>query len=115
MDERGGEEIKGAEGSARGSKAEDIELIHVMTHPTRYAIAQKLLEKGKSYSSKMAGELGIERKVIDFHLSILRKYKLVHGSYELENPPESERAYAVMNFELTKEGKRVLSLIGKRS
>ena len=88
----------------------DIELLHVITHPMRYAIV-KILEKGRSYPSRIAKELGVDRKLVDFHLSILRKYGLVHGEYGLENPPGSPRAYAVMYFELTKEGRRILSLI----
>jgi len=89
----------------------EYEKMYAAMHPSRLEIMKKLAAK-KSYASKLERQLGMNRRVVTFHLSMLQKYGLVTGEFGLENPPKG-RPIAVKYFELTEEGKRLLGHIKK--
>jgi predicted transcriptional regulator len=86
---------------------DDIERLKIASQETRLKILQ-ILSKDKSYASKMAQELKIDRKNIHRHLMKLEEVGLVEGKYVLgkEKVPVTTREYS-----LTPSGKTILKHI----
>jgi DNA-binding transcriptional ArsR family regulator len=87
----------------------EYEKIYIAMHPSRLEIMKRLAEK-RSYASQLEKELEMNRKVITFHLSMLQRYGLVKGEFDLQNPPTG-KPVAVKYFELTEEGRKILDRI----
>ena len=83
--------------------------LYVAMHPARRDILVSL-DKSKSYASKLADELHLNPKVVQFHLDILQKYGLVAGEFGLESPSDG-RPVAVRYFTLTKDGQQLVDLV----
>ena len=62
------------------------------------------------HASKLAEELSINPKVVQFHLDILQKYNLVTGNFDLESPSDG-RPVAVRRFKLTDVGHDMLHVV----
>jgi len=78
------------------------ERLYVAMQPARKRILLSLFES-ESYASKLADELDINPKVVQFHLDILLKYGLVAGKFDLESPSDG-KPVAVRRFKLTDAG-----------
>ena len=87
----------------------DLESLQVASQPTRLKILNSLTKR-KMYASNLAQELGVERKVIAFHLNALEKAKLVKSEFGLT---EYRRPAAVKYFEITAKGKDIFEKILK--
>jgi DNA-binding transcriptional ArsR family regulator len=84
-------------------KSNDVyETIYVATHPTRSNILTQL-ESQKMYASKLEEKIGVDRKIISFHLSKLEKAGLVSSEYGLMTSSKT-RPMAVRYYSLTSEG-----------
>ena len=83
--------------------------LYVVMHPARKKILFSL-SNSDSYASKLADELDINAKVVQFHLDILQKYGLVRGAFDLENPTEG-RPVAVRRFKLTAAGQDMIDIV----
>ncbi len=84
---------------------------YIAMHPSRRDILLNLA-KSKTYASRLADELKLNPKVVQFHLSILEKYGLVEGKFGLETPPEG-RPVAVKFYTLAKDGKDLIDFIAR--
>ena len=96
-----------------GVKSEKIDkLRYLMMHPIRYRIVKEIEKSGKSYAAKIAKNLGLERKLISYHLLTLLQHNIVTAHYGLRGEPptdEHERPVIVRYYKLTKEAKKILS------
>jgi DNA-binding transcriptional ArsR family regulator len=92
----------------------DIELIHVAAQSTRLQILNFLINNQKMYPTQLEKNLGIQRRVISFHLEALEKAKLVKSQFGLS---EDTRPAAVKYYSITTKGKeifeRVLGMLKK--
>jgi predicted ArsR family transcriptional regulator len=72
----------------------------------------RLLEKGGGYANKLAKDLGLERKVITFHLNQLSRAGLIESKYSLgKTPSSSPRPFAIKEYKITVKGKKILDYI----
>jgi predicted ArsR family transcriptional regulator len=85
------------------------ERLYVAMQPARKRILLSL-SKSESYASKLADELSLNAKVVQFHLDILQKYNLVKGNFDLESPSDG-RPVAVRRFKLTDVGHDMLDVV----
>jgi len=86
----------------------EIEVLHIVSHPTRLEILTEL-NKNPSYASALSRTLKIERKVVIFHLSILIQYKLIEGEFTLVST--RTKPTAVKTFHLTSKGMRMFGKV----
>src|SRR2546425_216044 len=84
--------------------------LYVAMHPARRRIMSSLKAQSKSYANKLADELDLNPKVVQFHLDILLKYGLVRGQFGLESPSDG-RPVAVRYFSLTNSGQELLEVV----
>ena len=89
-----------------------LELGHILIHPIRYQIVKAIKERGKLYISELADFLGMERKVVSFHLATLSQYGFVEGQYEILKIPHS-KGKAAKYFKLTPKVEDVLNNMKK--
>jgi len=88
-------------------KINDIyETIYVATHPVRSNILNQL-ESQKMYATKLEEKIGVDRKIISFHLSKLEKAGLVASEYGLMTSSKT-RPMAVRYYSLTSEGEKMV-------
>jgi len=80
---------------------------YIAMQPMRMRILSSLNES-ESYASKLADDLSMNPKVVQFHLDILLKYGLVSGAFDLESPTEG-RTVAVRRFKLTEDGQDIFN------
>src|SRR5437899_11659308 len=85
------------------------ERLYISMQPARKRILLSL-SRSDSYASKLADELSINPKVVQFHLDILQKYGLVAGNFDLESPSDG-RPVAVRRFKLTYVGQAMLHVV----
>lgn len=85
-----------------------LELGHILIHPIRYQIIKAIKEKEKLYINEIATILGMDRKVVSFHLSTLNQYGFVEGDYEVLKISHS-KGKAAKYFRLTPKVEKVLS------
>src|SRR2546427_7262208 len=85
------------------------ERLYVAMQPARKRILSSL-DQSQSYASKLADELSINPKVVQFHLDILLKYGLVTGQFDLESPSDG-RPVAVRRFKLTEAGQDMIAAV----
>jgi predicted transcriptional regulator len=88
----------------------DLESLQVASQPTRLKILNSLTRTKKMYASNLGQELGVERKVISFHLNALEKAKLVKSEFGLT---EDKRPAAVKYYQITAKGKEIFEKILK--
>jgi predicted transcriptional regulator len=86
----------------------DLESLQIVSQPTRLKILHTLTRTKKMYASNLGQELGVERKVISFHLNALEKAKLVTSEFGLT---EDKRPAAVKYYEITPKGKEIFDKI----
>lgn len=95
-------------------KEKYIKLAHVMTHPLRYRIIQTLKETKKPlYIAQISKDLGLNRKLVSFHLSTLLKNGLVENKYRLKREAaggRDEKPMMVNYYKLTEKAKKISSL-----
>lgn len=70
------------------SVEEKVRLTHVLTHPARYQIAKLLQSKGRAYIAEIAKDLGVDRKVVTFHMRIMEREGLLTTSLQKKQPPK---------------------------
>lgn len=85
-----------------------ILLIHIVTHPTRARIIKELGEN-ENHASHLSRKLGVDRRVIRFHLSILVRNGFIDS--ELKEMPNIPNIYAARVYWLTEKGKEFLDLL----
>jgi predicted ArsR family transcriptional regulator len=91
---------------------ETLALGCILLHPIIYQIVRALKEKQKLYINELEGIIGINRKVISFHLSTLSQYGFVEGNYEVLKIPHSDsKGKAVKYFKLTHKVDDVLDVV----
>ena len=65
--------VKGSE----PRNVEDIMLRYLISPPIRFAIVDLIRKKGKKYMAEISNELGINRKLISYHLRVLERQNLI--------------------------------------
>lgn len=85
--------------------------LYIAMHPARREILLHLANS-KTYANRLADELKLNTKVVQFHLSMLEKYGLVKSEFGLETPREG-RPVAVRFYVLAKDGKDVVTSISR--
>jgi len=85
---------------------------YVLAHPTRLRIVNLLKKTERSYASEIAKKLGIDEKLVGFHLAALSQYGFVDSEFELMNPPKGAPK-AVRYYWLTPKAEEVLSQFKK--
>ncbi len=95
-------------------KEKYIKFAHVMTHPLRYRIVQILKETKKPlYIAQISKDLGLNRKLVSFHLATLLKNGLVENKYKLKQGTtggKDEKPMVVNYYKLTEKAKKIISL-----
>ena len=86
----------------------DLEVFQVASQATRLKILNTLIRTKKMYASNLAQEIGLERKIISFHLNALEKVGLVKSEFGLT---ENKRPSAVKYYEITTKGKEIFEKI----
>src|SRR2546425_12976562 len=85
------------------------ERLYVAMQPARKRILLSL-SKSESYANKLADELSLNAKVVQFHLDILQKYDLVKGNFDLDRLSDG-RPVAVRRFKLPDVGHDMLHVV----
>lgn len=92
-----------------------LELGNVLIHPIRYRIIKEIKEKQKLYIQELADILGINRRMVSFHLSTLSQYGFVEGNYEaLRVQRPKGKGKAAKYFRITPKVDAVLCTITER-
>lgn len=91
------------------SSGERIRLTHVLTHPKRYEIIQLIRSEGQKYIAEISGKLGINRKIVSFHIKVLEREGMVTTNLEQRVPPTGNPVL-VRYVKLTKEAEEILTL-----
>jgi len=92
-----------------------LELGNVLIHPIRYRIIKEIKEKQKLYIQELADILGINRRMVSFHLSTLSQYGFVEGNYEVMRVRRSKgKGKAAKYFRITPKVDVVLCTIAER-
>ena len=60
-------------GKKVSAQNETITLLHLLTHPIRYSIVKQLTKGKPLYISELSEKLGVDRKVVSFHLMTLEE------------------------------------------
>jgi len=58
---------------------EDVELLHMITEPTKYKIIQMLMQHNYCVRA-LARKLGISEPAVSQQLAVLKKYRVISGS-----------------------------------
>ena len=82
------------------SDEEDISLRYLLSQPIRYAIINLIRNTGRKYIAEISSKLGINRKVISYHLRALEKRKLITTELATKIPATGNPVY-VRYVELT--------------
>jgi DNA-binding transcriptional ArsR family regulator len=92
--------------------SEAAKLRYIMAHPMRAKIIQTLIKAGKAmYIAQIADEIGVDRKLVSYHLLTLLQHGIVSGRYALRGgPPRDEegRPIIVRYYELTPKAKSII-------
>lgn len=95
----------------KSSLIEDkAKLRYLIAQPGRLAIVDLVRKKGRKYLAEIGNELGINRKVVSYHVRRLEKAGLVTTKLE-RTPPEVIRPVYVRYVYLTELAKDVLNMI----
>lgn len=95
------------------TRDEELKLIHIASHPIRYAILREL-EKGRPlYINELSDrlrekEMHVDRKIIAFHLMTLQDNGLIETYLETKEPPTGNPV-VVRYSKLTPNAKEVLA------
>ena len=96
----------------RVGAAEAAKLKYIMMHPMRARIIQTLKNSKKPmYISQIANEVGVDRKLVSYHLLTLLQHDIVTGDYGLRRGPpidEEGRPIVVRYYSLTKRAQSVI-------
>ena len=87
-------------------KIEGARGAYVLSHPVRFAIIKLLRAEGETYTSKIAEKLGINNRLVAFHLSMLATGGFVDSEYRLTNPGNPPRV--ARYYRLTSEVAKTL-------
>ncbi len=71
------------------------------------------LSESKSYASRLAEQLDLNPKLVQFHLAILEKHGLVESEFGLEKRPSEGRPVAVRYYVPTKDGRHFADIVKK--
>ena len=88
---------------------QDVEIVHAVTEPMRYAILCLLMEHDYCVRA-LARKLGISEPAVSQHMNVLKRYALVEGrklGYQVHYKVDRQRlgeALAAVARELTSEG-----------
>jgi predicted transcriptional regulator len=85
----------------------ELKLVQVAAQSTRLHILD-LLSRQRMYPTQLEKELGIQRRVISFHLNALEKAKLVESNFGLsgDNRPQAVRYYSI-----TPKGEQIFRML----
>ena len=101
------EKKMGKKGNGSENSGKDLS---ILLFPTRYEIYRKLKEAGEPlYASEIAEKIGVDRKLISFHLSSLERHGFVTSEFGVQNkPPPTGPPKAVRYYTLTSKADTVL-------
>jgi DNA-binding transcriptional ArsR family regulator len=96
-------------------KNPDIQLIHVAAQSTRLQILNLLLssKNQKMYPTQIEKRLGIQRRVISFHLNALEEVGLVKSKFGLTEEEDGKRPQAVRYYSITDKGEEIFRRISE--
>ena len=85
--------------------------LSILLFPTRYNIYNTLKNsKKRLYASQIAEKIGVERKLVSFHLSSLERNGFVTSEFDVQNdPPEEGPPKAVRYYTLTDKAEKLLT------
>ena len=86
----------------------ELRLVQVAAQSTRLHILYELLQGQRMYPTQLEKKLGIQRRVISFHLDALEKAKLVESKFGLSG---DSRPQAVRYYSITPKGKDILQML----
>jgi predicted ArsR family transcriptional regulator len=89
------------------SMGEEIRPIHVLTHPKRYEIIELIRKEGPKYIAEISEKLGINRKIVSFHLKVLEREEMITTYLEQKEPPTGNPVL-VRYAKLTKKAEETL-------
>ena len=62
----------------------------IMLHPARLKILYLLEEKGEMYIDEIANHVGIDRRLVSFHLGVLQNHGFLESSFKIVQEPHSK-------------------------
>jgi len=66
---------------------DDLSSLYNLLVPTRYRIYRTIVDSGKPmYAGKIAEQLGLDRKLVSFHLSELEEQDFLKSEFKVMNP-----------------------------
>lgn len=94
---------------------EGLELGNILIHPIRYRIIKEIKERQKLCIQELTDILGINRRNVSFHLSILNQYGFVEGNYDIMIiQPSKGKGKTAKYFRITPKVDAVLCAIDER-
>jgi DNA-binding HxlR family transcriptional regulator len=88
----------------------DLKLVQVAAQSTRLHILYELLSQ-RMYPTQLEKKLGIQRRVISFHLDALENAGLVESKFGLSGDSSTARPQAVRYYSITQKGKDILQML----
>lgn len=70
-------------------ESEFLDDLRTFTHPTRFKIVVLLAEK-PMHINAISQAIGIERRLVSFHLATLEEYGFLTSKYEISDQPRSK-------------------------
>lgn len=64
----------------------EVEVRYLLSQPIRFGIVDLIRREGKKYIAEISKELGINRKIISYHLRALEKEKLIKTNLTTKLP-----------------------------
>lgn len=86
-----------------GKEEDVIKALHVVSHPIRFRLLEKIGEKRKAHINALAQALGEERRLVSYHLLTLEEFGVVASRYVISEEQKS-RGKALREYWLTEAG-----------
>ncbi len=86
--------------------------VHVLLHPIRFKIVE-LLTDGQLHINEISNLLGVDRRLVSYHLLTLEEHGFLSSRYEVSQRPGS-KGRAMKKYRLTGKVARVLTELKSR-
>ena len=94
-------------------------LVHIATHPMRYKVLKLLYETNKPmYIAEIARKVGVNKRLVGFHLLTLLQHGLVESEYGLKQSSSKDkrgRPIVVSYYNLSEKGRELMSKLSALS
>lgn len=85
---------------------------HIITHPVRFRLLQYLRNHPEAHISQIVDGVGLDRRLVSFHLLTLERNGFVVGHYEISKYPNS-LGRAIKKYQATPKVNKAFSELEK--